>query len=588
MATILRFFPDLPKVLRPLMEKNHWVTWKSEDHGRGKNSKVPYQVNGKLAKSSVKETWCSYEEARSVADRDGIGFVFLNSGFVGLDLDNCRNEKGQFRPWALELMIRSGSYCEVSPSGTGVHIIGYSSKPPLNRTIPQPFGGKLEIYRNHTHYMTITGKQIGNCDQLQNLDDLIDYLTDEEPKPRESEKKGDGSESGLFFGEVQTMIKRGWSVDRIEKEMLKNLSKYHADRYHRQDRLRREIQRIYDKSVDVQKAEEQKQHLATVGMDQIEEQDTDWIWYPYLARGELTLLDGDPGVGKSYLAQMVGKHLVDGELLESVRPKKLNPKAVAFYDVENDPARVTKKRLLWNGCKNMKNFKQCAYPFSIDDEVSVQVVYEDLKNAGKALALVVFDTGNHYVGNIDMTSGAKSARAMWFFKELARQFNCAVLVLRHLTKSSPKDMQKALYRGQGNAAIGGVARIVLTVGYHPQDKELRVLCSTKENLSMKPPALTFLIESKPELQDLDRSIFEWGDFNPDLTSDDLVMTLTDPKEENKKIAEATKFLKDLLKEGPMIVSEIYRKMEGYAFSRMTLQRAARKIIVKKGRTWALK
>jgi hypothetical protein len=313
-------------------------------------------------------------------------------------------------------------------------------------------------------------------------------------------------------------------------------------------------------------------------LDQVEEENLDWLWYPYLARGELTILEGDPGLGKSYLAQMVAKGLVDGERLPSV--KKLPPTKgkVAYFDLENSAGSVTKKRMKTNGCKNMAWFFQEEEPFSIDDEDKADAVMDAIEELKPVL--VVFDTVNTYMGGADTHNASETQQAFARFKDIARRYNCAVLTLRHLTKSKGND--KALYRGQGSIAFAGVARVVITVGVSPDEPEDRVMAVTKINVAKTPKALTFRVDALPDtLQEQDRSKFTWGDF-VDLTSDDIISVDT-KKAEKDPVEACSTFLKDVLGDGEQEASRIAAMAEKRGFSSKILDRTAEALgIVKVG------
>ena len=122
-------FKALPEELKSCP---HWVLWKREDR-KGKVTKVPLQKNGKYAKSTDPKTWCSFEDAvkaLSFKVGEGIGFVFTRDTFSGIDLDHCYDQStGKIDRWAIYFLARFKSYTEVSPSGTGLHIIVKGSIP---------------------------------------------------------------------------------------------------------------------------------------------------------------------------------------------------------------------------------------------------------------------------------------------------------------------------------------------------------------------------------------------------------------------------------------------------------------------------
>lgn len=316
-----------------------------------------------------------------------------------------------------------------------------------------------------------------------------------------------------------------------------------------------------------------------LSMDEVEEEVMDWLWYPYLARGELTILEGDPGLGKSYLAQMIGAHFCDGKKLPSGKPKEIMGK-VAYFDMENSPGTVTKKRLRNNDCKNLHNFFQETYTFSIEDDDTLEQV--DIALRKLKPALVVFDTVNSYLsGKVDTYKASDVQQAFKNFIEIARRHNCAVLVLRHLTKSTK---EKALYRGQGSIAFTGLARVVITVGTHPEEPETRVMAVTKINVTKAPLAMTFTIQALPNtLKEEDRSRFVWGEY-VDLTSDEIVSMGSVQKGRGENTEEAELFLEQMLEAGPIPQTKVIRAAETRNIKFGTLQRAATSLgIVKESR-----
>ena len=301
---------------------------------------------------------------------------------------------------------------------------------------------------------------------------------------------------------------------------------------------------------------------------EVEPEQIDWLWFPYLARGEVTIVEGDPNVGKSYLIQMVARHFCDGLVLPSKRRLPAVKGKVFVADCENTVASVTVNRMIWNGIRCRENFTQEDEPFTIDDRKKMRMMYEAIER--ERPVLVVFDTVNLYIGGADTAKASETTQAMGAFKDIAKRFNCAVVVVRHLTKGT-KD--KALYRGQGSIAFAGVARIVLTCGTDPEDEETHILTVNKMNLGKKPPALEYRIDAAPTLDDLDRSVFSWGDFNENLTSEEAIA----PTKKSTVIEAAQEWLRQELEAGPQEASRLEAKAEAHSISRPTLYRAAKKL-----------
>ena len=121
-------FDQIPADLRAL---DQWVVWKYEEvPGNPKPTKVPYRVaNPDVKADSTKQgTWGSFEDALAAAEVDGVdgaGFVFSKDDpLTGVDIDDCRDPTtGELHPAASRIMLGLDGYTEISPSGTGVHII---------------------------------------------------------------------------------------------------------------------------------------------------------------------------------------------------------------------------------------------------------------------------------------------------------------------------------------------------------------------------------------------------------------------------------------------------------------------------------
>ncbi|MFA7297579.1 MAG: phage/plasmid primase, P4 family [Dehalococcoidia bacterium] len=141
-----------------LRERRQWVGWRLVHvPGRKKPTKQPLNpTDGSLASTTDPSTWGTFDQALACPGADGIGFVFTASDpYVGIDLDDCRDaNSGQLRPEAKATVERIVSYTEISPSGTGLHIIVRATLPPTGRR-----KGDIEIYADG-RYFTMTGHRL--------------------------------------------------------------------------------------------------------------------------------------------------------------------------------------------------------------------------------------------------------------------------------------------------------------------------------------------------------------------------------------------------------------------------------------------
>jgi hypothetical protein len=150
--------PPFSKVPQDLKNAPRWVCWRFEDR-KGKLTKVPLNpTTGKPADVTKQDTWNTFDTVvqtyRACGGDVGVGFV-LGNGIVGIDLDKCRDPNtGVIEPWATKIVREIGSYAEVSPSGTGIHILLMGKLKPGRRRID-----KIEVY-DKDRYFCVTGNHI--------------------------------------------------------------------------------------------------------------------------------------------------------------------------------------------------------------------------------------------------------------------------------------------------------------------------------------------------------------------------------------------------------------------------------------------
>jgi putative DNA primase/helicase len=178
---------NIPTELQSLIQ---FVVWKLKER-KGNLTKVPYNARTKRgADSTNPSTWATFNEALSVYSKgkyDGIGFVFAN-GYCGIDLDHCRNaETGEIEAWAIDIVKLIDSYTEISPSGTGLHIITKAKLDGdgVNRCVD---GHKIEIY-DCKRYFTITGDHLeGTPENINDKQSEVSALYDWVIEKTESKK----------------------------------------------------------------------------------------------------------------------------------------------------------------------------------------------------------------------------------------------------------------------------------------------------------------------------------------------------------------------------------------------------------------
>ncbi len=174
-------YTNVPQQLKNL---NQWVTWKIEIDAGGNERKVPYDPNGSGSRASVTDptTWGSFDEAILQTENwamNGIGFVFKDGGGVfGIDVDSMDKVALEDRGAALKLreLIWNSfpTYCERSPSGKGMHYLGFGSLPEGIRGIKDS-KYQIEIY-DQMRYFTVTGDMVEGREELRDCQQAVSEL----------------------------------------------------------------------------------------------------------------------------------------------------------------------------------------------------------------------------------------------------------------------------------------------------------------------------------------------------------------------------------------------------------------------------
>jgi hypothetical protein len=168
-----------------LISLQRWIRWKYKI-ASGKATKMPIMVDGRPASTTSPSTWSNFEEVRKY---EQIGFVFCrDDGILGIDLDQVLLSSEKILQWAESIVQESNSYTEYSPSGLGLHIIGFGQKPSWLKSRVDIQEAGLEIYDN-ARFFTITRKVFQNYSNMREIEaeKVFDFLKPhiiERPKKR--------------------------------------------------------------------------------------------------------------------------------------------------------------------------------------------------------------------------------------------------------------------------------------------------------------------------------------------------------------------------------------------------------------------
>ena len=214
----------------------------------------------------------------------------------------------------------------------------------------------------------------------------------------------------------------------------------------------------------------------------------EWLWYPYIPAGKITLLQGDPGDGKSTMMMNLISCLTNAGFTPDGQ-KIAVPKRVIYQCSEDGVADTIKPRLEASGA-------DCSKVAFIDEElISLTLDDEKLRDAiiDFKASLVVIDPFQAYLGDdVYMSSARKIRKLMQRLNIWASTYNCAIVLIGHMNK---KENSKELYRGLGSIDIVAAARSVLQVSRKDEDSSTRYMKHVKSSLAAKGRDISFEIDA---------------------------------------------------------------------------------------------
>jgi hypothetical protein len=321
-----------------------------------------------------------------------------------------------------------------------------------------------------------------------------------------------------------------------------------------------------------------------IKLSDIEPEEVSFLWKPYIPLGKLTLLEGDPGLGKTFLALSIctaiskGHPLPgqDGRLGEAIEEGN-----ILFMTAEDGLADTLAPRLEKMGADRSKIHCLTGWK-STEGEEEQAFTLHDINVLREALyqvkpVLVVIDPLQAYMSGIDMHRANETRPLLSNLGRAAEEYNCAILAIRHLSKGGST---KALYRGLGSIDFIAAARSALLVGIDPNNNT-KVMVHTKSSCS------EIGINQGFEISDI--SGFSWiGRSN--CTAEEVLAPLTKNEQycNNRSLDEAKEFLEDILMEGPVKCKEIKEEAKAAGISWRTVERAKENLgfkAIKVGTAW---
>ena len=327
-----------------------------------------------------------------------------------------------------------------------------------------------------------------------------------------------------------------------------------------------------------------------INMESVKVEQIEWLLYPFIPFGKVTIIQGDPGEGKTTMVLQIIAKLTRGEpiLLNKKSQKEaqqdseenlkqevlsqdnpMQPVNVIYQTAEDGLGDTIKPRLLAAGA-------DCSRVLVIDDReqplTMLDVRLEEAILQTKA-RMVVLDPIQGFLGtDVDMHRANEIRPLMKRMAVLAEKYHCAIILIGHMNKNSNG---KSSYRGLGSIDFQAAARSVLIVGRLKDEPETRVMCHVKSSLAPEGKSVAFRLDKETG--------FQWiGEY--DISADDLLSG--DARGQKSRIAK--EFLLDILADGGMAQKKIEEEASKQGIKKKTLRNAKQELeidSVKRGNQW---
>lgn len=288
-------------------------------------------------------------------------------------------------------------------------------------------------------------------------------------------------------------------------------------------------------------------------MSEVEETVVQWLWYPFIPFGKVTLIQGNPGKGKTWLAMAIAAYCTNGKELPNALP--IEPFNVLYQTAEDGIADTIKPRLAKCGA-DMTRVR-----FINEEEKQLSMTDDRIEKAIRQnnVRLMIMDPIQAYLGaNVDMNRANEIRPLFRHLSTIAERTGCAIVLIGHLNKSSGSQSD---YRSLGSIDIAAAVRSILFVEKVEKEKEqdIRVVYQQKDSLAKKENPVAFSLGEEG---------LKWlGEY--DISIEDLLMGKAGTKKETK-LEKAQKLILELLtKRKVMCLEELEAELLAYGISSRT-------------------
>ena len=289
----------------------------------------------------------------------------------------------------------------------------------------------------------------------------------------------------------------------------------------------------------------------------VRQRSVEWLWYPYIPYGKLTILQGDPGEGKSTFILNVAALLTQGKNMPDGFPVS-ETQNVVYQTAEDNLADTVKPRLL----SAHADCNRIAYIIDDENSLTLEDSRIELIIQQTNARLFILDPLQAYLSqDSDMLSAGRMRSQLKRLADIGAKYRCAVVIIGHMNKSSG---EKNLYRGLGSIDIAAIARSVLMIARDKSDSSLRYMFPVKSSLAPEGSVISFSFDRKNGLTWQRKSNLDKSQISS-YTADD------------GKKALASRILLGILGEQDLPGKEIIRKLEFMNISERTINTAKKEL-----------
>ena len=309
----------------------------------------------------------------------------------------------------------------------------------------------------------------------------------------------------------------------------------------------------------------------------IEPEEIDWLWPGRIPIGKVTVIAGDPGMGKSFVTIDLIARASAGWALPGTGSPYRRRVGVVLFNAEDDAADTIRPRLDAAEADNdrvtilegVRNADGTAKGFTLDD----LDVLEQAIDATPDCALVVIDPLGAVYGETNSHKDSDVRALMAPLVTLAAQKKVAIVLIAHLNKAQGR---RASHRLTGSMAVVAAARMGWLVAEDPSDPDRRLMVNIKANITQGSTGLAFTVTGSP-------ATIEWEETPIEMSADELLASGSD-EGARSEIEEAKAFLQEELAGGPRAVQEIERAAKEAMIAPATLKRAKKQLAIESKKT----